>query len=114
MKSTHFRLNVDLSEFFDDARRTSRIFVDISKFKQIIHMMQHISNLFNIMEPFHLLLNDTEYLPPTEDVKVLEKNDTILLVLYFVILFYIINFKISYKEILFFVAFNNTCFVLIS
>lgn len=76
----HFRLKVDLSKFFHDARRFCWIFVDGTKIKQVIHMKQHISKLFNIEEPFHLLLNDTEYLPPIEDVRILKENETILLV----------------------------------
>jgi len=78
----HFRLKVDLSKFFHDARRFCWIFIDGIKIQQIIHMKQHISKLFNIMEPFHFLLNDTEYLPPIEDVRILKENETILLVLY--------------------------------
>jgi len=82
MKCPHFRLKVDLSKFFHDARRFCWIFIDGAKIQQIIHMKQHISKLFNIVEPFHLLLNDTEYLPPIEDVRILKENETILLVLY--------------------------------
>ncbi|XP_071645962.1 uncharacterized protein [Temnothorax longispinosus] len=80
MKRPHFRLKVDLSKFFDDARRFCWVFVDGTKIQQVIHMKQHISKLFNIAEPFHLLLNDTEYLPPIEDVRILKENETILVV----------------------------------
>jgi len=83
-KRPHFRLKVDLSKFFYDARRSCWIFVDGMKIQQINHLKQHISKLFNIAEPFHLLLNDTEYLPPIEDVRILKENETILLVLYLV------------------------------
>jgi len=86
MKSTHIRLKFDLSIFLHYARRFSMIFVDRTKIQQVIHMKQHIGKLFNIIEPFHLLLNETKYLPPTEYVRVLEENETILLVLYFIIL----------------------------
>lgn len=84
MKRSHFRLKVDLSNFFHDARRFCWVFIDGTKIQQVIHMKQHISKLFNIEEPFHLLLNNTEYLPPIEDVRILQENETILLVqLYF-------------------------------
>ncbi|KYN35289.1 hypothetical protein ALC56_10464 [Trachymyrmex septentrionalis] len=79
-KRPHFRLKVDLSKFFYDARRSCWIFVDGMKIQQINHLKQHISKLFNIAEPFHLLLNDTEYLPPIEDVRILKENETILVV----------------------------------
>ncbi|KYN19050.1 PREDICTED: uncharacterized protein LOC108761854 [Trachymyrmex cornetzi] len=79
-KRPHFRLKVDLSKFFHDARRSCWIFVDGMKIQQINHLKQHVSKLFNIAEPFHLLLNDTEYLPPIEDVRILKENETILVV----------------------------------
>ncbi|KYQ58456.1 hypothetical protein ALC60_02492 [Trachymyrmex zeteki] len=79
-KRPHFRLKVDLSKFFHDARRSCWIFIVGTKIQQINHLQQHISKLFNIAEPFHLLLNDTEYLPPIEDVRILKENETILVV----------------------------------
>ncbi|XP_012539698.2 uncharacterized protein LOC105838580 isoform X2 [Monomorium pharaonis] len=80
MKRPHFRLKVDLSKFFQDARRFCWIFIDGTKIQQVIHMQEHISKLFNIAEPFHLLLNETEYLPPIEDIRILKENETILVV----------------------------------
>ncbi|KAG7202063.1 hypothetical protein KM043_004741 [Ampulex compressa] len=44
----------------------------------IDHIKQHITKLFGITEPFHVMLNDTEYLPPMEDVRILKENETIL------------------------------------
>lgn len=78
MKHPHFRVKVDLSKFFHDVRQCCWIFVDGTKIQQVMHLKQHISELFNIAEPFHLLLNDTEYLPPAEDVRLLENNETVL------------------------------------
>nr|XP_012233864.1 PREDICTED: uncharacterized protein LOC105678796 [Linepithema humile] len=80
MKHPHFRLKVDLSKFFHDARQCCWVFVDGIKIQQVMHLKQHISELFNIAEPFHLLLNDTEYLPPAEDVRLLENNEMVLVV----------------------------------
>ncbi|XP_050465710.1 coilin [Cataglyphis hispanica] len=79
MKHPHFRLKIDLSKFFHDARQFCWIFIDGIKIQQIFHIQQHISKLFSITEPFHLLLN-TEYLPPTEDVRILKENETIQVV----------------------------------
>lgn len=76
----HFRLKVDLSRFFHDARQYCWIFVDGERVQRVVHIEQHIAKLFDIPRPFHLLLNDTDYLPPTEDARILEKNETILLV----------------------------------
>lgn len=80
MKHPRFRLKIDLSEFFHDARQFCWIFVDGTKIQQIIHLQHHISKLFSITEPFHLVLNDIEYLPPTEDVRILKENEMIQLV----------------------------------
>ncbi|XP_029677828.1 uncharacterized protein LOC115244375 [Formica exsecta] len=77
MKHPHFRLKIDLSKFFHDARQFCWIFIDGTKIQQIFHIQQHISKLFSITKPFHLLLNDTEYLPPIEDVRILKENETI-------------------------------------
>ncbi|XP_029162170.1 uncharacterized protein LOC114933760 [Nylanderia fulva] len=77
MKYPQFRLKIDLSKFFHDARQCCWIFIDGAKIQNIIHIQQHISKLFSITEPFHLLLNNTEYLPPTEDIRILKENETI-------------------------------------
>ncbi|XP_072744914.1 uncharacterized protein [Anoplolepis gracilipes] len=80
MRYPQFRLKIDLSKFYHDARQFCWIFIDGTKIQQIIHIQQHISKIFSITEPFHLLLNDTEYLPPTEDVRILKENETIQVV----------------------------------
>ncbi|EFN78302.1 hypothetical protein EAI_04990 [Harpegnathos saltator] len=77
MPRSHFRLKVDLSKFFNDARRICWIFVDLTKFQHVIHVKQHSTKIFGIREPFHLLLNDAEYLPPMEDIRILIENETI-------------------------------------
>ncbi|XP_031850373.2 uncharacterized protein LOC116435195 [Nomia melanderi] len=74
----NFRIKVDLCKFYNDVRRFCWIFVDGSRTLRISHAMEHISKLFNIKEPFHLVLNQTEYLPPNEDIRVLKENETIL------------------------------------
>ncbi|EZA56304.1 hypothetical protein DMN91_009731 [Ooceraea biroi] len=80
VKHPYFRLKVDLSRFFHDARQYCWIFVDGAKVQRIAHIEQHIAKLFGIQGLFHLLLNDIDYLPPTEDARILEKNETILVV----------------------------------
>ncbi|XP_032675182.1 uncharacterized protein LOC116845991 [Odontomachus brunneus] len=80
MPRSYYRLKVNLSKFFHDVRRVCWIFIDLTKIQHIIHVQQHISKIFGINEPFHLLLNDTEYLPPMEDVRILLENETIKVV----------------------------------
>nr|XP_033326300.1 coilin-like [Megalopta genalis] len=78
MCRSNFRVRVDLCKFYNDVRRFCWIFVDGTKMLRIAHAVDHITKLFNIKEPFHLLLNETEYLPPDEDIRVLKENETIL------------------------------------
>lgn len=44
----------------------------------ISHLKSHIAKMFSIPEPFHLLLHDTEYLPPSEDIRILKEDETIV------------------------------------
>ncbi|OAD60800.1 hypothetical protein WN48_04567, partial [Eufriesea mexicana] len=78
MCRSNFRIKLDLCKFYNDVRRFSWIFIDSTKMFQIIHVIEHIVKLFNINEPFHLLLNEVEYLPPNEDIRILKENETVL------------------------------------
>ncbi|KAK2579512.1 hypothetical protein KPH14_010817 [Odynerus spinipes] len=80
MTRTNFRVKVDLSKFYHDARRSCWVFVDSTKISQISHIKQHITKLFNICEPYHLCLNDTDYLPPAEDVRIVKENETLVVI----------------------------------
>lgn len=85
---SNFRVKVDLSNYYQDARRFSWIFVDSANCWLISHIKQHIVNILGIQEPFNLLLNGNEYLPPTEDVRILKENEIILYVLTITFFFY--------------------------
>lgn len=74
----NFRVKLNLSKFYQDVRRSSWIFIDSTKMLQIAHVKDHICKLFNIKQPCHLLVNDTDYLPPNEDIRVLRANETII------------------------------------
>lgn len=78
MFQPNFRVKLDLCKFYNDARRFSWIFIDSTNMFQINHLKQHITELLNIKEPFHLLLNENEYLPPSENIRILKENETIL------------------------------------
>ncbi|XP_003706520.2 uncharacterized protein LOC100877110 [Megachile rotundata] len=78
MSRWNFRVKLDLSNFYNDVRRFSWIFIDGAKMLKVVHMKEHIAKLLNITEPFHLLLNKTEYLPPNEDIRIVNENETIL------------------------------------
>lgn len=78
MNLPSFRLLVNLSNYFDDVQRLCRIFINGTKVHKIIHIKEHISQVLNIKEPFHLLANDNEFLPPMEDIRILNTNETIV------------------------------------
>ncbi|XP_015598450.1 uncharacterized protein LOC107269280 [Cephus cinctus] len=80
MNRSSFTIVVDLTKYFTDARACSRVFVDETKVWYINHLKQHIINLFGIEEPFHLLINKIEYLPPTEDIRIINGNDVVIVV----------------------------------
>ncbi|XP_017788074.1 PREDICTED: coilin-like [Habropoda laboriosa] len=78
MSPSNFRIKLNLDKFYDDVRRYCWVFIDGTKMLKINHVMEHIMKLFKIKQPFHLLLNETEYLPPNEDIRILKENETIL------------------------------------
>ncbi|XP_035728177.1 uncharacterized protein LOC118444221 [Vespa mandarinia] len=80
MARSDFRIKVDLSKYYHDIRRFCWIFVDGTKILQISDMKKHIKKLFNIREPYHLCLNNTEYLPPSEDARIIKENETIIVI----------------------------------
>lgn len=98
-----FWVNVDLSKFFHDERRVYRIFVDRTKIQRVGQLKRHIRKMFKITKRFYLLANNTEYLPPTENVGILDKRETILLVLCFELCFFRVLFLL-HVEILILVA----------
>ncbi|XP_043677963.1 uncharacterized protein LOC122633729 isoform X2 [Vespula pensylvanica] len=80
MARSDFRVKVDLSKYYHDIRRFCWVFVDGTKILQISDMKKHIKKLFNIREPYHLCLNNTEYLPPFEDARIIKENETIIVI----------------------------------
>ncbi|KAL2714489.1 uncharacterized protein V1478_015674 [Vespula squamosa] len=80
MARSDFRVKVDLSKYYHDIRRFCWVFVDGTKILQISDMKKHIKKLFNIREPYHLCLNNTEYLPPSEDARIIKENETIIVI----------------------------------
>lgn len=78
MTRLNFRVKVDLSRYYHDARRSCWIFIDCTKILQISDVKQHITKLFNIPEPYYLCLNDTDYLPPAEDARIIKENEMLV------------------------------------
>ena len=79
---TNYRIKVDLSRYYDDVRRLSCIYIDTNRLKTIDAVKQHIVHTFDIRdtESFDLLLNGNEYLPPKENVRIVNQDDVIVYV----------------------------------
>lgn len=71
-----FRIKVDLSEYFDDCRKESYIFVK-QEWATIKAIQGHISKLFNLLRTPLLVTGDGIYLPPDESIQILNQSDTI-------------------------------------
>ncbi|XP_043579385.1 coilin isoform X2 [Bombus pyrosoma] len=78
MNRTNFRIKLDLCKYHKDLHRFCWIFIDSTKMADIKDIKDHIKGLFRINEPFDLFLNEVEYLPPNEDVRILKENETVL------------------------------------
>ncbi|XP_050577288.1 uncharacterized protein LOC126916000 isoform X2 [Bombus affinis] len=78
MNRTNFRIKLDLCKYRNDLHRFCWIFIDSTKMKDIKDIKGHIQGLFHINEPFDLFLNEIEYLPPNEDMRILKENETVL------------------------------------
>ncbi|KOX68819.1 hypothetical protein WN51_06987 [Melipona quadrifasciata] len=74
----NFRVKLDFCNYYNDIRRFCWIFIDCTKMLQIDDIKKHIKKLFGINDPFDLLLNKNEYLPPREDIRILKENEIIL------------------------------------
>ncbi|CAH1105808.1 unnamed protein product [Psylliodes chrysocephalus] len=74
MAQTNFTLLINLSNFFKDHRKIARIFIG-DKITRIQDIQNKITIVFGI-ENFCLLSNN-EYLPPSEDIRILRKDDIV-------------------------------------
>lgn len=75
LKDLNFRLIVNLSHFFSDHRHRVRIFVN-KDIKTIQDLQNRITTVFNLTN-FYLTSSSNEYLPPLEDVRILQNDETI-------------------------------------
>lgn len=74
MASNNFRVIVDLSNFFVDFRSRVKIYVD-ENIKTIQDIENKIVTLFAI-DNFHLT-SQNDYLPPSEDVRILQQDEVL-------------------------------------
>jgi hypothetical protein len=76
-----FRVKMDLSQIFQDARQLSWIYVDSTSILYVNQLAEHVRRLFDIKKPFHFMSKHEEmfiFLPFEEDVRVLGNNDTVM------------------------------------
>lgn len=78
MNRINFRIKLDLCKYHKDMHRFCWIFIDSTKMINIKDVKGHINSLFRVNEPFDLFLNEVEYLPPNEDIRILKENETVL------------------------------------
>lgn len=71
-----FNINLDLSVYFDDLRKFSSVFVDISKCKNVGDVEQHIKFLFRLEDDISLV-HENFLLPKFEDAQVFRQCGTI-------------------------------------
>ena len=77
----NFRIKIDLSKIYNDARQCSWVFVDSEKISFVKDFEVHVQNIFEINKPFHLLSKINEkliFLPSEEDIRILQNNDLVL------------------------------------
>lgn len=75
----NFRIKVDLSEYFDDCRRESYIFLK-QEWESVKQIQVHLSRLFSLPKsqcPPMLTTGEGVYLPPEESIEILNQLDTI-------------------------------------
>lgn len=77
IQPSRFRINIDLSRYFNDTRKLSYIHIDKTKVKRIVDLEKYIAKMFPIHGIFYLVLNGNAYLPPNEDVVIIQPNELI-------------------------------------
>lgn len=70
----YFPIIVDLSQFFYDHRRTARIFINDS-IKSVSDLQNRLTHIFSIQDFY--LSTGGHFLPESEDIGVLQKNETV-------------------------------------
>lgn len=76
-----FRVKMDISRIYQDARQYSWVFIDSTKVFYVNQLADHVRKLFNVKEPFYLLSRHEDtcfFLPFEEDIRILENNDTVV------------------------------------
>ncbi|KAF7988830.1 hypothetical protein HCN44_007140 [Aphidius gifuensis] len=77
---SNYRILIDLSNYYDDARRLSCVFTDDKTISHIIHLKQRISKVFKIPGEFYLVAGQEVYLPLNEDIRIIKENEIIQVV----------------------------------
>ncbi|XP_012270452.1 uncharacterized protein LOC105694396 [Orussus abietinus] len=78
MSWNSFRVKIDLSSLYHDSRRHSWVYIVQFERPQIRDLEKHVAQVFGIKEPFHLLINGNEYLPPVEDIRIIKETDVLV------------------------------------
>ncbi|XP_057320393.1 uncharacterized protein LOC130664475 [Microplitis mediator] len=78
--STNFRLKLNLSKFYNDARKLSFVYVDTSAINNVMQLHSKIANTFGIVDSFYLITENNIFLPFVEDIRIIQPNDVITVI----------------------------------
>ncbi|KAG8041360.1 hypothetical protein G9C98_002348 [Cotesia typhae] len=78
--STNFRVKLNLSKFYQDARKLSFIYVDTSAINNVLQLHSKIATIFAITKPFYLSSENNVLFPLIEDIRIVQENDIIKVV----------------------------------
>lgn len=73
---SEFRILLYLTNVFNDHRSLSRIYIN-KNIKCVGDLEEYIRELFEIDVPFYLMA-DHHYLPPSTDIRILEKDESVM------------------------------------
>ncbi|XP_011500480.1 PREDICTED: uncharacterized protein LOC105364288 [Ceratosolen solmsi marchali] len=79
----NLRVKMDFSQIFQDARQLSWVYIDSTKIFYVYQFAEHVRRIFEIKKPFHFVSKHEEmylFLPLQEDIRILENNDTVIIV----------------------------------
>ncbi|XP_015121988.1 uncharacterized protein LOC107044573 isoform X2 [Diachasma alloeum] len=74
---SNYRVKVNLSQFYEDVRKLSYVYVNEKNISHILHLHERIKQVFGITRPFYLTSCEGVYLPMNEDVRIIQGEETI-------------------------------------
>lgn len=73
----NFRVRIDLSQFYNDERRMSYVYIDKDEITNVLHLQIRIQKIFGIIRPLYLVINNV-FLPANEDIRVIKEDEVLV------------------------------------